>query len=98
MDIETVREHQRLARRQMRTDFRRIQITLDMIGDQNHDHVGGFGGFGCGKNLQPGRFRLGRAFDSGCRPTTTLSAAVAQVQSVGVALAAVADNGDSFLL
>ena len=71
-----------------------IQLALNVIGDQNHDDVGGFGRIGGGEHFQSGRFGLGPAFASRYRPTTTFDARIAQIQRVRVALAAVADNGD----
>ncbi len=43
---------------------------------------------------RPAASAMARLFDPGASPTTTSIAAVAQVQGVGVALAAVADDRD----
>src|SRR5207247_891124 len=44
VDIEAVREHQRLARGEIRLDVFLIKLALDMIRDQHHDDLGGLGG------------------------------------------------------
>ena len=69
-----------------------------MVRNQDHDRVGGLGGFGGGHHLQAGGLRLRPALLPGYRPTTTSSAGIAQVQRVRVSLAAVADDGDRLAL
>ena len=55
---------------------------------------GGLGGFGGGQDLQAGGFGLGPALAAGVEADHHVDAGIAQVQRVGVALAAVADDGD----
>ena len=99
VNVEPVREHQSFARRQMRARFRVcIEIALDMIRDQNHHHVGGLGGVADWR--EPSARRL-RPWPRSCfqvQPDHDVHAAVAQIQRVGVALAAVADDGDRLVL
>ena len=92
VNIEAVGEHQSLTLGHVRRDFARVQIALDMIRDQDHHHIGGLRGVGGGKNLEPGRFRLGRALASFVQSNHYVHAAIAQIERVGVALAAVADD------
>ncbi len=94
MNVESVREHQRLAGGQVRLDVAVVEIALDVIGDQDHDHVGGFGGFGGGQDAQPGGFRLRFALAAFVQADHDVDAGIAQIQRVRVTLAAVADNRD----
>jgi hypothetical protein len=94
MDVEAVREHERLARSEMRRDLLLIQIRLDMIGDQNHDDIGGFGGLGGIGHFETGGFRLGARFAAGIEPDHHIHAGIAQVEGVRVTLAAIADDCD----
>ena len=96
VDVEAVGEHQRLALFQVGRDFVLVEIGLDVIGDQDHDDVGGFGGVGDGQDFQAGGFGFRGALAAGIEADDDVDAAVAQVQRVGVALAAVADDGDCF--
>ena len=72
VDVEAVREHERLAGGHVRRDVVVVEVALDVIGDQDHDHVGGLGGVGGGQDLEAGGFGL-RASSCcrGYRPTTT---------------------------
>ena len=60
VDVEAVGEHQRLAGGQVRRDVLVVEVALDMIGDQDHDHVGGFGGFGGVRTFRPAASALAR--------------------------------------
>ncbi len=94
VDVEAVGEHERLARGHVGRDFVVVEIGLDMIGDQDHDHVGGLGGVGGGEDLEAGGLGLGDALAAGGQADDDIDAGIAEVQGVGVALAAVADDGD----
>ncbi|MEZ4768545.1 MAG: hypothetical protein R2844_08975 [Caldilineales bacterium] len=92
-NVEAVGEHQRLAGRQVRLDAGLVDARLGLVGDDDHDDVG------LGSRLvhrldgQAGCFRLGPALGVGIETDPHIDAAVAQVERVGVALAAVADDG-----
>ena len=95
VDVESVGEHQRFAGGQMRGDVLVIQVALDMIGDQDHDHIGGFGGFGSVEaTLRPAASALARDLLLGIEPDHHVDAGIAQVQGVRVTLAAIADDCD----
>ncbi len=95
MDVQPVRERQRGAGAHVGAEMLAIQIALPFVRRQHHDHVGPLGGLGRTHDPQPGRLRLGDA-----RRTRTQAdhevcgAAILQVQRMGMALAAVADDRD----
>ena len=78
----------------MRRDVGRVEVALDVIGYQDHHHVGGFGGFGRGQHGEAGGVGFGAALAVRGQADNDVEAGVAQVQRVRVALAAVADDGD----
>ena len=94
MDVEAVREHERLAGRHVRRDLLVVQVALDMIGDQDHHHLGGFGGVGDRHHFQAGGFRFRPGLAALIEADHYVHARIAQVQRVRMALAAVADDGD----
>ncbi len=94
VDVEAVCEHERLARQHVGRDLFVIQVGLNVIGDQDHDDVGGLGGFGDGHDFEAGGFGLGPRFAAGIEPDHDVHAGIAKVQRMGVALASISDNGD----
>ena len=94
VNVEAVREHQRLAGGQMRRDVALIQVALHVIGNQHHHDVGCLGGIGRRQHAQPGRFGLGAALARFRQAHHDLQAGIAQIQRMRVPLAAVADNPD----
>ncbi len=93
-DVEAVREHQHLARAQVRRDLLRVDAGLPGIRGQDHDHV------------RPGRGVAprndGQALGFGSRPRAAAgveghlhrNAAVPQVERVGMPLRSVPEDGD----
>ena len=65
-----------------------------VVGDQDHDDVAALGGLGGGHDREPGGFGLVPVAAAGQLGDDDIDARVAQVERVGVALAAVTDNGD----
>src|ERR1035438_4280020 len=94
MNVEAVREHQRLARREVRRDVLVIQIALNVVGYQDHYDVGGLCGLGRGQNFEAGGLRLGARLAAFIQPHHHVDAGIPQVQRMRVALAAVSDNRD----
>ena len=94
MNAEAVGEHQRLAGSQVRRNVLLIEIALNVIGREDHDHLGLLCRFGGVENLQAGGFRFGAALASRRQADNYLKSGIAQVQCMRVALAAVADDGD----
>ena len=75
-----------------------IDVSLDFVGQQHVDHVGLLGGFFDGNWLESvlyGQLVVGTA---GTLANDDGTAAVTQVLSLGVALAAVSQNGDRLAL
>ena len=46
VNVEAVREHQQLARAQVRADLFGIELGRGLVGDQDHHHVGPLDGLG----------------------------------------------------
>jgi hypothetical protein len=93
-NIETVTEEQRRALLEVRGDGLGVDGALDLVRRQDHDNIGLLDGLGDRDDLQalclglvPGLAALGEA-------DANVDSGVAQVQRVGVALAAIANNGD----
>src|SRR5450756_3160579 len=59
VDVEAVGEHQGVARLQVSPNGLFVQLFLGLVGDHNHDDVGGLGGLGYRHHLQPFGFRFG---------------------------------------
>ena len=89
-----MREHQGLACGHVRRDLVVVEIGLNVIGDQNHDRIGGLGGFGNGQDFQAGGFGLLPALAARIQSDDDVQARIAQIQRMRVALAAVADDGN----
>ncbi len=97
--VEAVAEHDMLASAQMRFDLVCIEHGLLFVRDKDHQHVGPLGGLGGRDHFKA----LGFCFGAAGRPLIEanlqlLHAAVAHVQNVGVALAAIPDHGDFLAL
>ena len=93
-DVEAVREGDGLALSQVGRDVLLVHIRLSLVVDEDHDDVGGLGGLGHGYNLEAVLFRHGPGFAALAQANDHVAAAVTQVHSVGMALGAVADDGD----
>ncbi len=94
MDIEAVGEQEQLAGGEIGANFLGIQFGGCLIGDEHHDHVGPFSGFGDGGHFKAGLLGLGDGLGVGGEADLDLDAGVLEVEGVGVALGAVADDGD----
>lgn len=91
-------ERQGAAVLQVRPDFGPVYVGLFFIGDEDHGHIGFPDGFGDGPDRQArlaGRFGGPAAL---IQADHHVDAAFLQVQRMGVALAAVADDGDRLAL
>ena len=89
-----MREHERVARFQVRRNVFLVHLGLNRVRQHHHDHVGFGGGIGIGHHLQSGGLGLGPTLAAVVEPDAHVHAAVLQVQRMGVALAAVTDDGD----
>jgi hypothetical protein len=92
VDVEAVGEHERLAGPQVRLDVRLVDARHVLVGDQQHDHVGPFGGLADVHHGEPGVLGLGAAGGPGTEPDHHLDTRFPQVVGMGVTLAAVADD------
>ena len=99
MDVEAVREHQRRALLHVGVQMVVIDVGLQFVGREHHHHVGPFGGLGDFHDLELLAFRLLDALRAlAQRHRDVLDAGIAQIERMGVALAAVADDGDLLAL
>jgi len=96
MDVEAVREEQQFARAEIRPNLFGIQLGRCLIGNQNHHHIGPLGDICNCAHLKAGLLRLGDGLRARRQAHLHLNAGVLEVESVCVALGAVAD--DSYLL
>ena len=99
MDVEAVGEHQRRAVLHVGDEVVAIDVGLQFVRRQHHDDVGPFGRLGDLHDLDLlglGLAGAGRALAQ--RDRDVLDAGIPHIQGVGVALAAVADDGDLLAL
>ena len=99
MNVEPVCEGERAARFHLARDFIGINRRLMLVGCEDHQDVGPFGGFGDGLDRESGPFGLlGTGRPRTQRDGDFAHAAVAQVLRMRVTLAAIADNDDLLVL
>jgi len=80
-----VREHQRLARGEMRGDGVAIELGLFRIWRKNHDYVGPGGGLAGRVTVKPSFCALEAEALPGCKPTRT-ETPLSRSQALGVTL------------
>ena len=99
MDVEAVGEHKRRALLHVVVQVLAVDVALQFVGGEHHDEVGPFGGLGDFHHLEAGGFRLlGRGRTLAERNGDFLDAGILQVERMGVALAAIADDDDLLAL
>ena len=98
VDVESVGEHQSLAREQVGEDGLPVDLGLGVVGDQHHDDVGVAGDIGNQSHLEAFVFGLGPAPAPLVQADADIEPAVPQVQGVSMALASVADNSYRLVL
>ena len=96
VDVKAVGERQGLPFGQVGGDVLLVHIRLLLVGDQDHDDVGCLGRFRHGHDGQTGLSGLLRGLGAFVKADDDVDARVAQVQRMGVALGAEADNGNLF--
>ena len=93
-DVEAVGEGQGLALGHVGGDVLLVHLGLDLVVNEHHHDVAPLGGFGDGLDGEARLLRLSPVFGALPQTHTHLAAGILQVQRVGVALRAVADDGD----
>ena len=93
-DIEAMGEHQSLPCREVGRDFFLVDVRLNRVRHQNHDDVGPGCNFSDCSDRQAAGLGFGSRFAAGGQSDSHVNAAVLQVESVGVALGAIANDGD----
>ena len=96
VDAETVGKHQGGAGAQIGGNLLAVGVALHMVGNQHHQHIGGGSHFRDIGDGQAGFLSGGAAAAFRVEADDDLLAVVFEVEGVGVALAAIADDADSF--
>ncbi len=96
VDVEAVRAHQHVAFLQIRLDVLPINIALEFVGQQNVDDIGLLGGFLGAHRFEAVADRQLVILAAGPLADDDVTAAVAEVLRLGVALGTVAEDGDGF--
>ena len=96
VNVEAVGEEEQLAGGEIGPDLFGIQLGRGLIGDQNHHHVGPLGGLGDSDHFKARLLRLGDGLGVGREADFYLNAGILEVESMGMPLGAVADDGYLF--
>ncbi len=94
VDREAVGEEQQVAGGDAVGDVGLPDLGLLLVGQQDHHRVAAAGGFGDVEHLEAGLFGLGAAGGVRAQADDDVDPGVLQVERVGVALRAVAEDGD----
>ena len=94
VDVEAVRERERVAVREVRRDVGLVDLLLLGVGQQHHDDVGFPHRVAGRQHAQTRGFGLGLRLRSFAQPDDHVDAGVLQVQRVRVSLRAVAEDRD----
>src|SRR6266536_2370431 len=94
VDVEAVREEQRVAGLEVGGDVTRVQVPLHGVGHQHHDQVRPGARLARAQHLQAGRLGPGAAPGALGEADPHLAAGVPEAQRVGVPLGAVAEHRD----
>src|SRR5690554_77398 len=97
-DVETVAEQDGLAICKVRLDVVGIEVALVLVGCEDDDDVGPFSRLSRAQYLEAGFLGLGNRLRAFLQANDNVDARVAQVLRVGVALRAVADDGNLLAL
>ena len=87
-------EEQRVAVLEVRLDRLGVDVPLHLVGREDDDEVGLLARVGDATTRRPSASALARDLLPSAQADADVDAGVAQVERVGVALAAVADDGD----
>jgi hypothetical protein len=87
-------EHQHLALGEAALDLLLVHLTLCLVGEQDHDHVGHLHGFGYRGHAHAVLLRACPALGALVQPDHDVLARVLEVEGVGMPLAAVPDDRD----
>ncbi len=93
-DVESVREHQRLASREIGANRLAIERRLDGVGHEHHDDVSPGARSGWLVDSDAVGLRLRARFASRMKPDAHIHAAVAQVQCVRMPLRSITKDRD----
>jgi hypothetical protein len=95
-DVETMREHERLAGLEVGRDGLVVKFLLFGVRNEDHDDVGPSCGFGGSFDTETVFFGFGAGSAGFWQTDRDVAAAIAQIERVGVALRAITENRDLF--
>ncbi len=93
-DVEAVGKGQGVAILQVGGNVLLVHISLDLVVDKHHHDVAPLGGLSDGHHLQAGLLGILPVLGAGAQAHAHVAAGILQIQGMGVALRAVADDGD----
>ncbi len=96
VNVEAVGEQEQLAGSEVGPDLLGIELGRGLIGNQDHDHIGPFCGFSNGGDFKAGLLCLGDGLGVRREAHLDLNAGILEVESMGMPLGAVADDGYFF--
>ena len=94
VDIKAVGKSQGTARSEVVPDFVFIYVGLFFIGNENHGDIRSGDGFGDSLDCKTGLTGFFRRFTAAVEADSDIDAAVAEIERMGMALAAVTDDSD----
>jgi len=97
-DVEAVREHERDVGLHVGCDLFVVNLGGGLVGREVHDDVGPGGDLGYSADDEAGELGLLGVGGAGAEANANVYAGVLEIERVGVALRAVADDGDFFRL
>ncbi len=94
MDVETVSEHEHIARFQVGLDLFFIDLSLEFIRRKDHDDISLLCCFGCRKNSQSLRFSLLLGLGAFIKTNDNIKTGLLQIQCMSMSLGSITDNRD----
>ena len=98
VDVEAMGEEEGIAVLEVRGDLFGVQLTLVLIGGQDHDHVGLLTRLLDGQHAQPLGFSLSNRRGTLAQTDPHVNAGVTQVEGMGMPLGAVTNDGNLTVL
>ena len=92
VDIEAMRESERIASMQVRGNVLLVNLGLQLVGNKNHDDVSFLGSLVLEHDLQASFFSLSPALGAFAQANANVDARVHEVERMGMALRAITNN------
>ena len=98
MNIKSMGKHQHIACLQIRLNILLVHVGLQLVVDQDHDHVSPLGSLSRGVHLKTLGLGLSPGLAPLIKPDDHIAPGLLGVEGVGMSLAAVADNRDGLAI